>query len=92
MLTKTMKHGKKQDPAKTRAMITAVLGAVADFPAPPEEKLKAIIQAGRIAEAFVGESAEQHSVFTERMEDSLVDSVNVSRVDGPTTLRKCSIQ
>jgi hypothetical protein len=68
MLTKKPRQNKTQKPPKTNAMVTAVLGAVADFAEPPEEKLKAIIQAGRIAEAFFCERAEQHSLLAERIE------------------------
>ena len=61
MLVNRMKQHERQEPTEANAMVTAVLGAVADFAEPPEEKLKAIIQAGRIAEAFFCEPAQQHS-------------------------------
>ena len=70
MLTKELSQNKRHKPTKTNAMVTAVLGAVAYFAEPQEEKLKAIIQAGRIAEAFVCEDAEQHSLLAERTESS----------------------
>jgi hypothetical protein len=47
----------KQDhldtPAQNLTMVSAIFGAVADFAEPAEEKLKAVIHAGEIAEAFL---------------------------------------
>jgi hypothetical protein len=47
----------KQDrpvaPAENSTMVSAIFGAVADFAEPAEEKLKAVIRAGQIAEAFL---------------------------------------
>jgi hypothetical protein len=47
----------KQDcpdaPAENRNMVSAIFGAVADFAEPAEQKLKAVIRAGQIAEAFL---------------------------------------
>jgi hypothetical protein len=47
----------KQDhldtPAQNLTMVSAIFGAVADFAEPAEEKLKAVIYAGKIAEAFL---------------------------------------
>ena len=40
-------------PAEKRALVSAIFGAVAAFPKPAEEKLKAVIRAGKIAEAFL---------------------------------------
>jgi hypothetical protein len=40
-------------PVENRAMVSAIFGAVADFAEPAEQKLKAIIHAGKIAEAFL---------------------------------------
>jgi hypothetical protein len=39
--------------ADNSTMVSAIFGAVADFAEPAEEKLKAIIRAGQIAEAFL---------------------------------------
>jgi hypothetical protein len=39
--------------AEDRAMVSAIFGAVANFANSPEEKLKAIIRAGKIAKAFL---------------------------------------
>jgi hypothetical protein len=87
MLTKKLRQNEMQKRPKTKAMVTAVLGAVADFPEPPEEKLKAIIQAGRIAEAFLREREEQHSPPIERIESRqsipLVYREGVSLLSGP---------
>jgi len=41
------------NPSENRAMISAIFGAVADFAEPAELKLKAVIRAGKIAEAFL---------------------------------------
>jgi hypothetical protein len=40
-------------PAENLTMVAAILGAVADFAKPAEEKLKAVIRAGKSAEAFL---------------------------------------
>jgi hypothetical protein len=40
-------------PSENRAMVSAIFGAVADFAEPAEQKLKAVIRAGQIAEAFL---------------------------------------
>jgi hypothetical protein len=40
-------------PSENRAMVSAIFGAVADFAEPAEEKLKAVIRAGEIAQAFL---------------------------------------
>ena len=54
MLTKE-KSGHDHQGIRTeyRAMVSAVLAAVADFAQPAEHKLKAVIRAGEIAEAFL---------------------------------------
>ena len=52
-----MKEKSKQDrqgvPPENRSMVAAIFGAVADFAEPGEEKLKAVIRAGKIAQAFL---------------------------------------
>ena len=40
-------------PAENLTMVAAIFGAVADFAKPAEEKLEAVIRAGKIAEAFL---------------------------------------
>jgi hypothetical protein len=40
-------------PAENLTMVAAIFGAVADFAKPADEKLKAVIRAGKIAEAFL---------------------------------------
>jgi hypothetical protein len=40
-------------PPENRTMVSAIFGAVADFAEPGEEKLKAVIRAGKIAQAFL---------------------------------------
>ena len=40
-------------PADNLTMVAAIFGAVADFAKPAEEKLEAVIRAGKIAEAFL---------------------------------------
>jgi hypothetical protein len=40
-------------PAENPIMVAAIFGAVADFAKPAEEKLEAVIRAGKIAEAFL---------------------------------------
>jgi len=40
-------------PPENRSMVSAIFGAVADFAEPGEEKLKAVIRAGKIAQAFL---------------------------------------
>jgi len=39
--------------AENLTMVAAIFGAVADFAKPAEEKLEAVIRAGKIAEAFL---------------------------------------
>ena len=39
--------------AENRAMVSAVFSAIADFAEPAEQKLEAVIRAGKIAEAFL---------------------------------------
>ena len=52
-----IKEKSKQDrqgvPPENRSMVAAIFGAVADFAEPGEEKLKAVIRAGKIAQAFL---------------------------------------
>jgi hypothetical protein len=52
-----MKEKSGQDgqgiPSENWVMISAIFGAVADFVEPAEEKLNAVICAGKIAEAFL---------------------------------------
>ena len=52
-----IKEKSKQDrqgvPPENRSMVAAIFGAVANFAEPAEEKLNAVIHAGKIAEAFL---------------------------------------
>ena len=54
MLTKE-KSGQDRHAATAEkcAMVSAIFGALADFAEPAEQKLKAVIRAGKIAEAFL---------------------------------------
>ena len=45
-------------PAENLTMVAAIFGAVADFAKPAEEKLEAVIRAGKIAEAFLVRASE----------------------------------
>jgi hypothetical protein len=47
--------------AGDRAMVSAVFGAVATFAKSPKEKLKAVIRAGKIAEAFLSGAGDETS-------------------------------
>jgi len=47
------KRDRPDAPAENRSMISAIFAAVAEFAEPAEEKLKAVIHAGKIAEAFL---------------------------------------
>jgi hypothetical protein len=48
-------HYRHDTLAGDRAMVSAVFGAVATFAKSPKEKLKAVIRAGKIAEAFLSD-------------------------------------
>jgi hypothetical protein len=52
-------------PPENRAMVSAIFGAVADFAEPAEEKLKAVIRAGEIAEAFLAGASARASPFAQ---------------------------
>jgi hypothetical protein len=50
-------------PAENLTMVAAIFGAVADFAKPAEEKLEAVIRAGKIAEAFLAGGNETSSLL-----------------------------
>ena len=64
MLTKK-KSGQDRLGAKAEncAMVSAIFGAVAGFADPAEQKLKAVIRAGKIAEAFLAGSNPETSLL-----------------------------
>ena len=49
--------------AENGAMVSAIFGAVADFAEPAEQKLKAVILAGKIAGAFLEGSGAETSLL-----------------------------
>ena len=53
MIREKSKQDRPDAPAENLTMVSAIFGAVADFAEPAEEKLKAVIRAGQIAEAFL---------------------------------------
>ena len=53
MIREKSKPDRPDAPAENSTMVSAIFGAVADFAEPAEEKLKAVIRAGQIAEAFL---------------------------------------
>jgi hypothetical protein len=55
-------HFRHDTLAGDRAMVSAVFGAVATFAKSPKEKLKAVIRAGKIAEAFLSDADDSISL------------------------------
>jgi len=53
LISEKSKQDRPDAPAENLTMVSAIFGAVADFAEPGEEKLKAVIHAGKIAEAFL---------------------------------------
>jgi hypothetical protein len=53
LIREKSKQDRPDAPAENLTMVSAVFGAVGDFAEPAEEKLKAVIRAGKIAEAFL---------------------------------------
>ena len=53
LIIEKSKPDRPDAPAENSTMVSAIFGAVADFAEPAEEKLKAVIRAGQIAEAFL---------------------------------------
>jgi enoyl-CoA hydratase/carnithine racemase len=53
LIREKSKQDRPDAPAENLTMVSAIFGAVADFAEPAEEKLKAVIRAGQIAEAFL---------------------------------------
>jgi hypothetical protein len=53
LIREKSKQDRPDAPADNSTMVSAIFGAVADFAEPAEEKLKAVIRAGQIAEAFL---------------------------------------
>lgn len=53
LIREKSKQDRPDAPAENRTMVSAIFGAVADFTEPAEQKLKAVIRAGKIAEAFL---------------------------------------
>ena len=51
-------------PAENLTIVAAIFGAVADFAKPADEKLKAVIRAGQIAEAFLAGADAKPSPLT----------------------------
>lgn len=54
--------------AENRAMVSAIFGAVAAFAEPAEHKLKSVILAGKIAEAFLAGSNAEASPLARAMQ------------------------
>ena len=52
-MTDKSTHDHSDTMVEDSAMVSAILGAVANFAESPEEKLKAVIRAGKIAAAFL---------------------------------------
>jgi hypothetical protein len=53
LIKRKSRHDRPDAPAENLTMVSAIFGAVADFAKPAEEKLKAVVRAGEIAEAFL---------------------------------------
>jgi hypothetical protein len=53
LIREKSKQDRPDAPAENLTMVSAIFGAVADFAEPAEEKLKAVIRSGQIAEAFL---------------------------------------
>jgi hypothetical protein len=53
LIREKSKQDRPDAPVENSTMVSAIFGAVADFAEPAEEKLKAVIRAGQIAEAFL---------------------------------------
>jgi len=53
LIREKSKQNRPDAPAENLTMVSAIFGAVADFAEPGEEKLNAVIRAGKIAEAFL---------------------------------------
>jgi hypothetical protein len=53
LIREKAKQDRPDAPVENLTMVSAIFGAVANFAQPAEEKLKAVIRAGRIAEAFL---------------------------------------
>jgi len=60
LIREKSKQDRPDAPAENSTMVSAIFGAVADFAEPAEEKLKAVIRAGQIAEAFLAGANARH--------------------------------
>lgn len=64
LIREKSKQDRPDAPAENLIMVSAILGAVADFAEPAEEKLKAVIRAGEIAQAFLASANARTSPLT----------------------------
>lgn len=78
MKNKSARHGYDTQ-ARDRAMVAAIFGAVANFAESSEEKLGAVVHAGKIAQAFLSGASDQ--TFSPACDTKLFRK-NRSKVEG----------